>query len=145
MDLFPAREAILHVEKAYFRFPRKIKLFERGVPVLFYLSGKGGGTKEVIGCARVTYSEVLSVDQVNVPLRRQGVLSREELLQISDPSDNIHVFTFDNFNLFPERIPFRFLRDSSLITKANLVTVEPLSADHITRLCKCGFGLEDIA
>ena len=145
MDLFPAREAILHVEKAYFRFPRKIKLFERGLPVLFYLSGKGGGTKEVIGCARVTYSDVLSVDQVNVPLWRQGVLSREELLQISDPSDNIHVFTFDNFNLFSERIPFRFLRDSSLITKANLVSVEPLSADHITRLCKCGFGLEDIA
>lgn len=145
MDLFPAREAILHVEKAYFRFPRKVKLFERGMPVLFYLSGKGGGTKELIGCARVTYSEVLSVDQLNVPLRRQGVLSQEELLRISDPSGNIHVFTFDNFNLFPKRIPFRVLRNSGLISKANLVTVEPLLPQHITRLCRCGFGLEDIA
>ena len=144
MDLFPAREAILHVEKAYFRFPRKINLFDSGVPVLFYLSGSGGGTKEIIGCARVTYSEVLPVDKIGLSLRRQGVLSHKELLEISDHSKNIHVFTFDNFNLFPKRIPLWFLRDKKLISKANLITVEPLSAECISQICKCGFGLEDI-
>lgn len=142
--LFPASEAILHVEKAYFRYPRRIKLFERGIPVLFYLSGSGGGTKEVIGCARVTYSEVLTIDKVEFSLRRQGVLSHEELLEISDKSQNIHVFTFDNFNPFPNRIPFRFLRDKDLVSKANLVTVEPLSAKYTLQICRCGFGLEEI-
>lgn len=143
-DLFPAREAILHVEKAYFRYPRKVKLFDSGVPILFYLSGSGGGTQEIIGCARITYSKVLPVHEVDLSLRRQGVLSYEELLKISDNSENIHAFTFDNFNLFPKRIPLWFLRDNKLISKANLVTVEPLSAGHILRICNCGFGLEEI-
>lgn len=142
--LFPALEAILHVEKAYFRYPRRIKLFARGTPILFYLSGSGGGTKEIIGCARVTYSEVLSVNKLGFSLKRQGVLSYEELLEVSDKSQNIHVFTFDNFNLFSNRIPFQFLRDKKLISKANLVTVEPLSIENTLRICRCGFGLEKI-
>lgn len=144
MDLFPAREAILHTEKAYFRYNRKVKLFDRGVPILFYLSGSGGGTQEIIGCARVTYSEVLPVYRIGLSLRRQGVLSQDELLKIADKSKNVHVFAFDNFNLFPQRIPFWFLHDNELINKANLVTVEPLPAEHILRICRCGFGLERI-
>jgi len=144
MRLFPSLEAILHVEKAYFRYPRKIKLFESGIPVFFYLSGSGGGTKEIIGCARITYSEKIAADKLGFSLRRQGVLSYDELLELSDKSKNIHVFTFDNFNPFPNRIPFSFLRDNQLISKANLVTVEPLSAEHTLRICNCGFGLEKV-
>jgi hypothetical protein len=144
MCLFPALEAIFHVEKAYFRYPQKINLFIIGTPIFFYQSGSVGGAKEIIGCGRVTYSEVLPAKDLEFSLRRQGVLSIGELLKISDKSQNIHVFTFDNFNLFPYKIPFRFLRENKIISKANLVTAEPLSAENTLRLCKCGFGLEEI-
>lgn len=138
--LFPSSEALLHVEKAYFRSPLNTKLFDRGLPILFYLSGGQG----IIGSARITYSEVLPVGKVGVALSRQGVLSDQDLTRIADKSGNIHVFTFDNFSLFPNRVPFGFLRDNRLISGANLVTVEPLSHDRIFRIYKRGFGLEKI-
>ncbi|MGO9116719.1 MAG: hypothetical protein ACLQPD_03810 [Desulfomonilaceae bacterium] len=139
-DLFPSKEAILHLEKAYFRSPRNAKLFDRGIPILFYQSGKG--SQEVIGCGRITYSEVLSIEKLGVSVWRQGVLSDRELKKIAGKSGNVHVFTFDNFNLFPKRIPYSFLRDNKLISGANLVTVEQLRPEQMSRICRRGFELE---
>ena len=139
-QLFPSKEAILHVEKAYFRSPRNLKFFAKGTPVLFYQSGKG--SQELIGCGRVTYSEVLTVEQVGVSVWRQGVLSDSELRKIADKSNNIHVFTFDNFNLFPRRVPYGYLRDKKMISGANLVTVERLRPKHTLEICKYGFEFE---
>ncbi len=141
LDLFPAPEALLHVEKAYFRSPRNASAFSRGTLVLFYLSGSGGGTKEVLGCARVTYSEVLSVSEIGIALERQGVLSREILGEIADKKERVHVFTFDNFNNFPTRIPFHVLKTKKMISKANLVTAEQLSAKKLAQAFELGFGL----
>lgn len=142
-SLFPAPEAILHVEKAYFRNPRNATAFRRGKLVLFYLSGADGGSKEVVGCARITFSEVLSVDEVNVGLARQGVLSHELLYTISDKNKRIHAFTFDNFNLFPRRISFKTLKSNKMISGANLVTAEKLSAKNLVQACEMGFCFRD--
>jgi len=138
--LFPSKEAILHLEKAYFRSRRNAKLFDRGLLILFYQSGKG--SQEVVGCGRITYSEVLPIEELEVSVWRQGVLSHRELKKIADQTGNVHVFTFDNFNLFPKRIPYRFLRDNKLISGANLVTVEQLRPEQISRICRYGFELE---
>ena len=73
LDLFPGPEALLHVEKVHFRNPRSAAAFERGTLVLFYISGKGGGAKEVSGCGRITYSEVLRASGIDIALERQGV------------------------------------------------------------------------
>jgi predicted nucleic acid-binding protein len=142
-SLFPAPEALLHVEKAYFRNPRNALAFKRGKLVLFYLSGAGGGSKEVVGCARITFSEVLSVNDVNVSLARQGVLSPELLDTISDKKKRVHAFTFDNFNLFPKRIPFKTLKSKKMISGANLVTAEQLSAKNLAQACEMGFCFRD--
>jgi len=139
--LFPAPEALLHVEKAYFKSTRGASKFTLGTLVLFYLSGSGNGTKEVIGCARLTYTDVLSVDEVELKLKRQGVLSRSELEGIANSSGKLHVFTFDNFNEFPTRIPFSFLKDMSMISGANLITTEQLSARDCAQVCEFGYGL----
>ena len=108
--------------------------------MLFYLSGAGGGTKEVIGCARITYSDVLSVDEIELKLKRQGVLSRSELEGMANNSGKLHVFTFDNFNEFPTRIPFSFLKNMSMISGANLITTEQLSAKDCAQVCEFGYG-----
>ena len=142
MELYPSREAILHVEKAYFRSPRRVDLFVRGKPVVFYLSGSGGGTKEVIGSARITYSEVLAVEKIFTSLSRQGVLEPDALREMANNSGRLHVFTFDNFISFPNRIPFRYLLEHKLVSKANLVTAELLHSEKLHEIWCCGFGLE---
>jgi hypothetical protein len=110
--------------------------------VLFYLSGAGGGSKEVIGCARITYSEVLSVNEISIALTRQGVLSRDILEDIADKKGRVHAFTFDNFNKFPKKIPFETLKANKMISGANLVTAEQLSAKNLVRACEIGFCLQ---
>lgn len=139
-ELFPAPEALLHVEKAYFRSTAKTSIFTRGTLVLFYLSGSAGGTKEVIGCARITYSEVLPPDKIELSLERQGVLSRCDLEDLANSNGDLHVFTFDNYNPFPIRIPFNVLRSRAMISGANLITAEQLSPKHCAQVCEYGFG-----
>lgn len=140
-ELFPAPEALLHIEKAYFKSTKRTSQFIKGTLVLFYLSGSGGGSKEVIGCARVTYSEVLSPGEIEVTLARQGVLSRSELEDIANSKGKVHAFTFDNFSAFPTRVPFNFLRENAMISGANLITAERLSPDHCVQICEYGFRL----
>lgn len=144
-ELFPAPEALLHVEKAYFKSTRGASQFSLGTLVLFYLSGSGGGTKEVIGCARVTYSDVLSLDEIELTLERQGVLSRSELEEIANSNGKVHAFTFDNFNAFLTRIPFTFLKNRAMISGANLITAEQLSAKNCAQVCEYGYGLRSRA
>ena len=119
-------------------------MFSLGTLVLFYLSGAGGGTKEVIGCARITYSDVLSVEEIELKLKRQGVLSRSELEGMAN-SGKLHVFTFDNFNQFPSRIPFSFLKNMSMISGVNLITTEQLSARDCAQVCEFGYGFRSSA
>ncbi len=140
-ELFPAPEALRRVEKAYFRSTRKAFHFNPGALVLFYLSGSGGGTKEVIGCARITYSKILSINEIELKLGRQGVLSRCELEGVANREGKLHVFTFDNLNLFSMRVPFEFLKRGAIISGVNLVTVEQISSKHCAQILEYGFGL----
>ena len=143
-DLFPAPEALLHVEKAYFRHPQNASAFKRGILVLFYMSGQGGGTKEVLGCGRITYSEVLRASAIGLALYRQGVLPRQKLEEIADSrTGRIHVFTFDNFNHLPARVPFHVLKSEKIISGANLVTVERLSSRKLVKVFELGFSTKE--
>ena len=140
LDLFFSPEALLHIEKAYFRSYRNASFFNRGRLVLFYISGAGGGSKEVIGCGRITYSEIISVDKASLLLERQGVLSRDELLKIANDKNSIHAFTFDNFSSFQKKVTFAQLRTNKLISGANIVTAECLSHKNVIKICEMGFG-----
>lgn len=140
-ELFPGPEALLHVEKAYFKSARKTNQFYSGELIFFYLSGSGGGSKEVIGCARITYSDILSINEVELNLTRQGVLLRRELEAIANNEDKLQVFTFDNFNLFPYRVPFNVIKSKGIVSGANLVTAEHITPKHCAKLCEFGFQL----
>ncbi|MGD9366040.1 MAG: GNAT family N-acetyltransferase [Desulfobacteraceae bacterium] len=139
-DLFFTPEALLHIEKAYFRSYRNASIFKRGGLVIFYISGSGGGFKVAIGCGRITYSEVIAVDKATLLLNRQGVLSRNELLKIANKDGMVHAFTFDNFSRFKNRITFSQLKSHKLISGANLVTAESLSTKNFVKICEMGFG-----
>jgi len=122
----PSKNTSLLLEKAYFRKASKISYFKKGGLIAFYVSGEKS-CKEIVGTARITYSDVLTLDQVNLNIHRQGVLSEDALSKMIDKTGKLHVFTFDSFKEFSKKIPFKEAREKNLISGANLVTVEKLS------------------
>lgn len=130
LSLLSSHDKALLLEKAYFRSPRKAGLFKKGGVVAFYVSGKDS-IQEIIGFARITYSDVVSVDEATIKVDRQGVLSRHELVGLTDKSGRLHVFTFDNFLEFDRRIPFGKAKSLGLISNANLVSPEKIGPDML--------------
>ena len=139
LDFLPSKEAIIRVEKAYYRKPRKQGFIKATAPIIFYVSGRGGGPKCAIGCGRITHEAVLPLDEVSLLYRRQGVLERGQLEQLSNTRDEIQVIIFDNFKPFPAPISLDELRVIKCISRANLVTAEQLNWSKISKICIEGF------
>ena len=121
-SLFSKKEAFLHVEKAYFRKNKNIKVYERGMLLFFYISSTGEHSQTVVGCARTTYSDSNSVDAVTEKFHRQGVLNPKALISLADKQNRIHVITFDNFYKFQKPVPLSILKANNCISKTNLVS-----------------------
>lgn len=139
-DLFGSSNALLHVEKAYFRSTLKSGAFQAGMLVIFYVSGSGGGRKEAIGAARITFSKVLPPEEAILSLSTQGVLPKQELEAMVNKQGMIHAFTFDNFNYFEVPLPFGWLRENGLVSGANLVTAESLSPKQLAAILSAGYS-----
>lgn len=137
--LFPSTEALLHVEKAYFRKPRNKDLFHRGVPIFFYVSGKNKGYKKIIGVGRVTYSDYLSIEEIEINLSRQGVLPKPKLLELKNKNNEVHAITFDNFNLLQIPVAYDFLKKEKIISAANLITAEKISSTSSLKIAQIAF------
>ncbi len=142
-ELFPGKEALIHTEKSYFRSQKNTGWFKRGMPVVFYVSGKGGGQKAAIGVGRVTFSDKLTLEEIEINLTRQGVLDLGELNMLATGSRDhkIHAFTFDNFSLFPTAVPFKRLKELGVVSDANLVTVQKLPKNGFSDIIEEAFGL----
>lgn len=137
LGLLPDSEARLHIEKAYFRSPSRSGTFRKGLPVLFYVSGKSSGDRGIVGFGRITYSAKLTVDEVRVRLARQGVLSQKALMETAR-NGMLHAFTFDNFDLFPKIIDFSDLKSESIISDANLVAPEGIDYGRLRKILRLG-------
>lgn len=129
-DLLPfalSEEALLRVEKAYFRKPNNTKMFSVGMPIAFYESGSGRG---VIGCARITSIKIVSCDNALKLYRKHGVLDEKQLRQQADKNGNVQVITFDNFKVFSHPISMKRLQELGS-AKANMVEPEKLSHEQL--------------
>ncbi|EPC03238.1 hypothetical protein L861_23295 [Litchfieldella anticariensis FP35 = DSM 16096] len=138
LSLLPSHDKILLLEKAYFRSSSKSSLFKKGRVVAFYISGYKS-IQEIIGFARITYSDVVTIDEAVVKVDRQGVLSYEELVAQTDRSGKLHVFTFDNFLEFDRRIPFRQAKQLGVISNANLASPEKIGIAKLKILIEAAF------
>ncbi len=130
-------EALLRVEKAYYRKPTHTKYFLVGMPIAFYESGSGRG---VIGCARITSANVVSSDNALKIYRKYGVLSARELADYTDKQGNVQVITFDNFKVFPRPVPLKRLQELGC-AKANMVGPEKLSYEQLFSIIHEGMGI----
>lgn len=138
LSLLPSYEKLLLLEKAYFRSTKKASFFQTGDVVAFYVSGQRS-VQEIIGFARITYSNLVTVDEATLKVDRQGVLSRDKLIEIADNNGKLHVFTFDNFLEFDRRVSFRKAKDVGLISESNLVSPEKLSPKQLKVLIREAF------
>lgn len=141
-NLFPGKESLLYAEKSYFRSARHARWFTKGTPVIFYVSGKDGGQKAAVGIGRVTYSDQLTPQEIQMNLARQGVLDYTQLEKLVEHSSvgKAHAFTFDNFSLFPNAVSFEELRAMGLVSRANLVTVEKVKGKGLQQLIATAYG-----
>ncbi|MHB8792896.1 MAG: GNAT family N-acetyltransferase [Thermoleophilia bacterium] len=138
-SLLPSKEARLFIEKAYFKSTKNAKAFLKGMPLVFYVSGKAGGCKQAVGYGRITYSQLLTLAEIKANLFRQGVLSDEQLKEISAKDGKLHAITFDNFTIFPKPIAFGDLKRYRIASDANLVTAQRMSDKQFTKLVNLGF------
>jgi len=136
---FPiAEEALLRIEKAYYRKPTHIKSFTVGMPIIFYESGKGRG---VIGCARITSTNICSSGNAIKMYRKYGVLNENELLKYADRKGNIQVITFDNFKEFTRPISMKKLKELGC-AKANLVGPEEIPHNQLFQILHEGMNIQ---
>lgn len=133
LSLLPSNEALLHVEKVYFRSTRNTRLFKRGDLMLFYVSGKEGG-QEVIGHGRITSSRIMSVASAILKLQRQGAFEEQCLHDTADSNGNLHAITFDNFLLFSNPVSYGFLKRTNIISRTNLVSAERITSKNLNSI-----------
>ncbi len=132
-SIIPSKNTTLLSEKAYFKSPNRIDYFKKGGMIAFYVSGTSS-IQEIVGTARITFTGLLSIDQINISLSQQGVLSDEELSSKINTEGLLHAITFDNYKPFSKRVSFKRAKELGIISGANLTTVEKLSNDMLTKL-----------
>jgi len=139
LSLLPAKEALLHSEKAYFRNISGAKNYESGQIVIFYLSGACCDSKTVAGCGRFTYSGVHHLSEIDSRFSRQGVLDMKELKEIANKKEEVHVLVFSSYNNVQNLVDYRYLKNKSHISKANLVTGEKKQYEQFNDILRTAF------
>ncbi|MEQ8736010.1 MAG: GNAT family N-acetyltransferase [Rhodospirillaceae bacterium] len=134
--LFGNSGALLKVERTYFRSPIGSAAVLAGDPLVFYSSERA---KAAIGCARVTFSEVINIENIDAKLSSSGVLSDRELAKRADNRGNIHMISFDGFQQFTNPVSYSDLKKTGA-GKQNFITIEKLEPITLKNICLMGFG-----
>ena len=137
LSLLVSPEAVLLRERVYFSNPRTARVLTKGIPVLFYESGRKGGSASVTAAARIVRSEIVSKDGANQELLRRGVLDKKVLNKIC-LSKTFVATTIDNIMLFRNPVRLERLRTIGAIDGANLITARPLSAEQMIQIVEEG-------
>jgi GNAT superfamily N-acetyltransferase/predicted nucleic acid-binding protein len=135
-----SKEAMTHLERAYFGKSINLRLFPRGVLVVFYISKADGGRGEAVGLARVTSSGAGSPANLKLSLLRQGVLSVVDLGKFAARTGEVSYFTFDSFLKFERPVSFSELSSLGCVGDVNLVTSQALEFDKLVSLIERSHG-----
>lgn len=139
-SLLSSPEASLRPERAYYLSPGRESIFLLGAIAFFYVSGTGGGPKEVVCMSRITSSKKMGIDEA-ISTTRFGVVDQTQLNKISNNDGNVVVVTFDQITHFPNPVSYKTLKDSNIIDGANLVTSQKISMNHAITIIEHGYNL----
>lgn len=137
LSLLASPEAVLLRERVYFSHPRTAGVLIKGSPVLFYESGRKGGSASVTAIARIVRAEIVSKDGANQELLRRGVLDKKILKNIC-LADTVVATTIDNIMSFRNPVGLERLRALNAIDGANLVTARSLRAEQVIQIVNEG-------
>jgi hypothetical protein len=139
LSLLASPEAILLRERVYFSHPRTARVLTKGIPILFYESGRKGGSASVMAAARVVRVELVSKDGANQELLRRGVLDKKILKNIC-LADTVVATTIDNIMILSNPVVLERLRALGAIDGANLVTARQLRAEQVIQIIDEGMA-----
>ena len=135
-SILPGQEAALRLERAYFFRAGRHRMVSPGTIVVFYLSGT---RMEAAAVARTTFSATLSTEEAVTTLRRQGVLSPDDIEARADSRGRVTAFTFDCLTGMPRSIPHSQLRQLKCVGPLNYVSPEAISHEQLLRIVSAGF------
>lgn len=139
-SLLDAREAILKRERVYFCTPAACKVLEPGKLVFFYESGRQkGGRKSIIAAARITQTNVVTVDDMEENLLKRGVIDQNMLAKVSQSGKRTVMF-FNNILPFKTLIPFARLGELGCDDGSKFVTAKSISAKQSQELLTQGLS-----
>ena len=137
LSLLAGPEAVLLRERVYFSHPRTAGVLKSGTPIVFYESGRKGGSASATAVARVVRGELISNDGASNELHRRGVVDKNILRHICS-SDTVIATTIDNIMTFKSAVGLRRLRELGAIDKANLVTARALRPEQLIQIVEEG-------
>lgn len=139
-SLLDAPEAVLKRERVYFCTPNASKVLEPGKLVFFYESGRQkGGRKSIIAAARITQTNVVTIDNMEENLLKRGVIDRKMLSKISQSGEKTVMF-FNNILPFKTLIPFARLNELGCDNGSKFVTAKSISAKQSQELLEQGLS-----
>ncbi len=121
--------------KVYFCSPRIAGLATPGCPLVFYESGRDGGRKAVVAVSRMVNCRVLDNVDVSSELVHRGVLTQNQISQVS-PQAHLAIVEFDNVFHLKTPVSYRNLKRMGCVGPANLVTAQRLSGQQILSIWK---------
>jgi predicted nucleic acid-binding protein len=136
LSFMKSRDAVFLSRRAYVNSPKAANIMRPGKPILFYESVRSKGRGAVIAVARIVDAVVTRKSEITEDGQKRIVVDDVDRLSASD---EVLLTTFDNILLLRSPVPLKILRELDAVGKANLVTAQVLSSDHIEKILDLGW------
>jgi len=129
-SLLPHSRAAQYSERHYLSAERTLKFFALGSIMLFYESGRGGGSAAIVAAARVKRAYLKPEKAINQADFDPSVLNSEMLSSIGNSKAKT-VTAFDNLIVLPRPVPLSSLQKIGCGKPHQLITTRPITAEQL--------------
>ena len=141
-SLLPTPQAAILHERTYFSSARNQRLLVKGIPVVFYESGKSNGRSAAVAVARVTSTVVIPKSQIAATLIEGGVVAEEDIKDLSS-GVLIAATTVDNVMKLRKPVALKHLREFGCVDGSNLITSRQITSDQLQQIMTEGQGTSE--
>lgn len=138
-SLLPHSRAAQYAERHYLSDKKTLKRFTRGTIILFYESGKRGGSSAIVAVARVQRAYLKpnkAIEQVDFD---PSVLSADTLSTIGHSALKT-VTAFDNVIVLPRPVSLSHLQQFGCGKPTDLITTRAISSDQLAKILEEAFS-----
>jgi len=132
-SLLPRSRAAQYAERHYLSAEKTLKFFTRDTIMLFYESGRGGGSAAVVAVARVQRAYLKPEKAIDQADFDPSVLSPETLSSIGR-SKSKTVTAFDNLILLPRPVPLSSLQRMGCGEPNQLISTRPITSEQLNKI-----------